>query len=84
MISLFHIASMASVRTLTEKDLKTALFKHIVWQQKWSRKLEQIIYCGEEAPAMFIHTGFQIIQWHQDKINMIEDELERRWKDEVA
>lgn len=78
------MASTIGLRTLTEKELESALFKNIVWQQKWSRKLEKIIYFGEESPATFIPLGLQIIQWHQDKISMIEDELERRWKDKVA
>lgn len=70
--------STSYVRTLTDEALEEALFKNIMWQQKWSRKLEKIMYFGEDAPAMFITLGVEIIQAHQDKITMIEQELERR------
>lgn len=68
----------ARLRTLTDEELGEVLFKNIRLQQKWSRKLEKIVYCGEAAPAMFTTTGWQIIQDHQEIIEMIERELERR------
>lgn len=64
--------------SLTDDELRQAWLKNIEWQQKWTRKLERIIYFGESAPAAFVKYGMQIIMDHQDKVDCIEIELERR------
>lgn len=74
---------MSNVRSLSNEALMKALRINIEWQQKWSRELEQIIYFGKPAPAQFISYGKQLIWEHQDRIDSIELELERRHRVEM-
>lgn len=74
---------MANVRSLTTEALFKALQINIEWQQKWSRELEQIEYFGKPAPAQFISYGKQLICEHQERIEAIEMELDRRQRIEI-
>lgn len=74
---------MRCLRTLSVEEMKHALRTNMDLQQKWSRKLERIMYLNEEAPAMFIQSGMEIIQEHQEKIDMLENEMERRTRVQV-
>lgn len=77
------MASCCVLRTLSEQEIRRAIRTNIEWQQRWARKLECIKYFAEEAPDGFVEYGYFIIMEHQDKIDMLERELERRARVQV-
>jgi len=70
--------SVVMLDSFTDQELRFAWLKNLEWQLKWTRKLEKIVYGREDAPAAFVKYGMQVLEDHQDKMVMIEIELERR------
>jgi hypothetical protein len=73
-----------NVRCLTNEQLRDVLRIDIAAQQEWSRSLELVIYRGREAPAGFVRYGKRLIEEHQQRVEYIEMELERRARVEIC
>lgn len=65
------------------EELRKALMFNIRAQQEWSRAMEQVIYFGKEAPPGFLAYGKEFIWEHQDRVEAIEMELDRRQRLEL-
>lgn len=72
-----------NVRDLSREEICKAIQNNIMWQQKWSRKLERILYANEQAPPLFVKYGYEVIHDHQEKIDLLTCELERRARVQV-
>jgi len=71
------------VRNMTMEQLFSALSFNIQCQQKWSRAMEQVLYFGKEAPPGYLEYGKNFIWEHQDRIEIIEIEIDRRKRVEL-
>jgi len=68
---------------MSMEQLRDALQANIRAQQECSIAMEQIIYLGKEAHPDFIAFGKDFVWGHQDRIEMIEIEIDRRQRLEL-
>ncbi len=68
---------------MTMEQLRDALSANVQAQQDCSIAMEQIMYLGKEAHPEFLTFGKEFIWGHQDRIEMIEIEIDRRQRLEL-